>query len=57
LVDEVFLTIAPRFVADDASRIAFGPPASRLPWSLTQLCVDDEGFIFARYLRVQPSID
>lgn len=51
LVDEVFLTIAPRFVSDDAARIAFGPPASREPWSLAQLCVDDEGFLFARYVR------
>jgi len=51
LVDEVFFTIAPRFVSDDATRIAFGPPASREPWSLAQLCVDDESFLFARYLR------
>jgi len=51
LVDEVFLTVAPRFVSDDATRIAFGPPASRDTWSLTQLCVDAEGFLFARYQR------
>jgi riboflavin biosynthesis pyrimidine reductase len=49
LVDEVFLTIAPRFVSDDSTRIAFGPPASREPWTLTQLCIDDDGYIFARY--------
>jgi len=54
LVDEVFLTIAPRFVSDDATRIAFGAPAARDAWSLTQLCVDDEGFLFARYQQ-QPS--
>ncbi|MFM7899637.1 MAG: dihydrofolate reductase family protein, partial [Actinomycetota bacterium] len=51
LVDEVFLTVAPRFVSDDATRIAFGPPASRDTWSLTQLCVDEEDFLFARYQR------
>lgn len=51
LVDEVFLTIAPRFVADAATRIAFGAPAARDPWNLRQLCVDEEGFIFARYER------
>lgn len=51
LVDEVFLTIAPRFVADVATRIAFGAPAARDPWSLRQLCVDGEGFIFVRYER------
>lgn len=51
MVDEVFLTVAPRFVADDATRIAFGPPAARDPWNLTQLCVDDDGFIYVRYER------
>ncbi|MEY3977391.1 MAG: hypothetical protein RLZZ284_247 [Actinomycetota bacterium] len=51
LVDEVFLTYAPRFVSSDATRIALGPPASREPWLLTQLCVDDAGFLFARYER------
>jgi riboflavin biosynthesis pyrimidine reductase len=51
LVDEVFLTVAPRFVSGDSSRIAFGAPAARDPWSLRQLCVDDEGFVFARYER------
>jgi riboflavin biosynthesis pyrimidine reductase len=49
LVDEVFLTIAPRFVSGDATRISVGLPASREPWELSQLCVDDEGFLFARY--------
>ena len=51
LVDEVCLTYAPRFVSADSTRIAFGPPASRTPWRLAQLCVDDEGFLFARYER------
>ena len=55
LVDEVCVTYAPRFVAGEATRIAFGPAASREPWNLTQLCVDDEGFLFARYERVQTS--
>lgn len=51
LVDEVFLTVAPRFVADDAARIAFGAPAARDPWNLMQLCVDDDGYVFIRYER------
>jgi riboflavin biosynthesis pyrimidine reductase len=55
LVDEVCLTYAPRFVSADSTRIAFGPPASRTPWRLAQLCVDDEGFLFARYERDTPS--
>lgn len=54
LVDEIFLTVAPRFVAGDSSRIAFGPPAARDSWILVQLCVDGEGFIFARYQRGTP---
>ncbi|MGA1262056.1 MAG: dihydrofolate reductase family protein, partial [Ilumatobacteraceae bacterium] len=49
LVDEVCLTYAPRFVSADSTRIAFGLPASRELWRLAQLCVDDEGFLFARY--------
>jgi riboflavin biosynthesis pyrimidine reductase len=53
LVDEVCVTHAPRFVSGDATRIAFGPAASPEPWNLTQLCVDDEGFLFARYERAQ----
>ena len=53
LVDEVCVTYAPRFVAGEATRIAFGPAASRDPWNLTQLCVDDEGFLFARYERAE----
>jgi 5-amino-6-(5-phosphoribosylamino)uracil reductase len=57
LVDEVCLTYAPRFVSADATRIAFGPPASREPWNLTQLCVDGEGFLFARYERSQHLVD
>jgi riboflavin biosynthesis pyrimidine reductase len=51
LVDEAFVTFAPRFVAGDATRIAIGPAALRDAWALTQLCVDDEGFLFARYER------
>ena len=49
LVDEVCITYAPRFISGDATRIALGPPASRDSWKLTQLCVDNEGFLFARY--------
>ena len=55
LVDEVCLTYAPRFVSADATRIAFGPPASRATWRLAQLCVDDEGFLYARYEGDTPS--
>ena len=49
LVDEVCLTFAPRFVSGDATRIALGAPSSPAKWQLTQLCSDDEGFLFARY--------
>jgi riboflavin biosynthesis pyrimidine reductase len=56
LVDEICVTYAPRFVSGNATRIAFGPAASPEPWSLTQLCVDDEGFLFARYEHGQHSL-
>ncbi|MEY4400703.1 MAG: hypothetical protein RL072_568 [Actinomycetota bacterium] len=49
LVDEVCMTFAPRFVSGDATRIALGLPSSTAKWQLAQLCVDNDGFLFARY--------
>jgi riboflavin biosynthesis pyrimidine reductase len=50
LVDEICLTIAPRFVSGSSQRIASGPLALREPWRLAHLGTDD-GFVFLRYLR------
>lgn len=54
LVDEVCLTVAPRFVAGRSLRVAEGSFAARDPWHLAHVCEDD-GFLFLRYLRSAPS--
>ena len=51
LVDEVSLTIAPRFVGSVSDRVASGPPAAREPWQLVRVCEGDDGFLFLRYVR------
>jgi riboflavin biosynthesis pyrimidine reductase len=51
LVDEVCLTLSPRLVAGDASRLARGPGADPSAWTLAHICTDDTGFLFLRYLR------
>jgi riboflavin biosynthesis pyrimidine reductase len=50
LVDEICLTIAPRFVSGASQRIASGPLALREPWTLAHVATDD-GFVFLRYAR------
>jgi len=50
LVDEVCLTIAPRFIAGRSDRVAEGPWAVREPWHLAHVCEQD-GYLFVRYLR------
>jgi len=50
LVDEICLTIAPRFVSGTSERIAHGPLALREPWRLAHIGTDD-GFVFLRYVR------
>lgn len=52
LVDELFVTIAPRAVVGGAGRIFRGPEASTDPWRLVHGVCDDEGFLFLRYARV-----
>lgn len=51
LVDEICLTLSPRLVAGDASRLARGPAADSTTWVLAHVCTDDDGFLFLRYLR------
>lgn len=50
LVDEVCLTIAPRFISGRSDRVAEGPWAVRETWDLAHVCTDD-GYLFVRYLR------
>ncbi|GAA1966626.1 pyrimidine reductase family protein [Microbacterium deminutum] len=54
LVDEVCLTIAPRFVGGSAGRIARGAPESDRRFALAHALTDDEGFVFLRYVTPSP---
>jgi riboflavin biosynthesis pyrimidine reductase len=49
LVDELFLTVAPRVIAGGSARVAHGPDADPTPWQLLHGFVDDQGFLFLRY--------
>jgi riboflavin biosynthesis pyrimidine reductase len=51
LVDEFFVTIAPRVIAGSSARIAHGPDADPELWELEHGFVDDDGFLFLRYCR------
>jgi riboflavin biosynthesis pyrimidine reductase len=52
LVDEVCLTLAPRFVAGEAGRIAQGGAESDRGFSLAGVVTDEDGFVFLRYVAV-----
>jgi riboflavin biosynthesis pyrimidine reductase len=52
LVDEFFLSLAPRLVAGESTRVVHGPDADPTPWDLAHTLVDDEGFVFLRYRRI-----
>ena len=51
LVDEFFLTVAPRVVAGESTRVVHGPDADPAPWELLHGFVDEQGFLFLRYGR------
>lgn len=51
LVDELFLTVAPRVIAGDSTRVVHGLDADSTPWDLVHGFVDDQGFLFLRYAR------
>lgn len=50
LVDEVCVTLAPRFVGGDAGRIVQGARESDRRFALAGVVTDDEGFAFLRYV-------
>lgn len=56
LVDEVCLTVAPRFPAGTIGRLAHGPMAGSEPWGLAHIA-HDEGFVFLRYVRRRAGAD
>ncbi len=51
LVDEFFLTLAPRLVGGESSRVLHGLDADPAPWELVHAIADEEGFVFLRYRR------
>jgi hypothetical protein len=51
LVDELFLSVAPRVISGRAARVVHGPDADTKPWVLVHVLADDEGFVFLRYRR------
>jgi riboflavin biosynthesis pyrimidine reductase len=50
LVDEVCITLAPRFVGGSAGRIARGAEELDRRFALRHALTDDEGFVFLRYI-------
>jgi riboflavin biosynthesis pyrimidine reductase len=51
LLDEFFVTIAPRVIAGTSARVAHGPDADAALWELNHGFLDDDGFLFLRYCR------
>ncbi len=51
LLDEFFVTIAPRVIAGNSARVAHGPEADASLWELNHGFLDDDGFLFLRYCR------
>jgi riboflavin biosynthesis pyrimidine reductase len=51
LVDEFFLTLAPRVIAGGSTRVVHGNNADPARWDLQHGFVDDEGYLFLRYAR------
>ena len=51
LVDELFLTLAPRVIGGASARIVHGLDADPAPWDLAHGFVDDEGYLFLRYAK------
>ena len=51
LVDELFLTVAPRVISGTSARVAHGLDADPGPWRLEHALVDEQGYLFLRYAR------
>ena len=51
LVDEFFLTIAPRVVGGASARVVHGPGAETDPWDFVHGFLDQPGYLFLRYAR------
>jgi riboflavin biosynthesis pyrimidine reductase len=51
LVDEINLTMSPRVAGGDGKRMATGADAQLHSFELSQLLIDEESFLFSRWLR------
>ena len=51
VIDELDLTISPRAVGGDGPRLATGAPDLDTSFDLRHVLVDDEGFVFSRWVR------
>ncbi|MET0662130.1 MAG: dihydrofolate reductase family protein [Ilumatobacteraceae bacterium] len=51
LVDEINITTSPLVVGGDGARLATRAEALARPFELQQLLIDDESFVFSRWLR------
>jgi len=51
LIDELVLTISPRMVGGNGPRINVGSAPAMIGYSLAHLLVDDEQFVFSRWVR------
>jgi riboflavin biosynthesis pyrimidine reductase len=52
LIDEFFLTVAPRLISGNSARVVHGPAADPEPWKMLHAFEDELGFFFMRYGRV-----
>jgi riboflavin biosynthesis pyrimidine reductase len=51
LLDELCLTLAPVLVGGDARRIVTGPGQVHTPMTRSHVLADDQGYLYARYVR------
>jgi 5-amino-6-(5-phosphoribosylamino)uracil reductase len=51
LLDELCLTVAPCVVGGQAPRIATGPGQVQTPMRCAHLLTDDDGYLYARYVK------
>lgn len=51
LIDEFFLTIAPRVLAGASGRVVLGSDADPRVWRLEHGFLDDDGYLFLRYVH------
>jgi riboflavin biosynthesis pyrimidine reductase len=54
VIDELDLTISPRLVGGDGPRVTTDAPDLSSHFDLAHLLIDDDGFVFGRWLRRRP---